>query len=54
MPWVALSAAHGDAELDQTLTAARKALAVYAAALSDGIDKHLVGPAVKPVFRKHN
>lgn len=54
MPWVALSAAHGDEELDLTLTAARKAFAVYAAALSDGLDKHLVGPSVKPVFRKHN
>ncbi len=54
MPWVALSRAHGDAELDLTLTAARKALAVYAAALSDGVEQHLVGPPVKPVFRAHN
>ena len=54
MPWVALSLAHGDAELDQTLSAARKALKVYAAALQDGVEKHLVGAAIKPVFRKTN
>lgn len=54
MPWVALSLAHGDAELDLTLTAARKAFAVYAAALQDGVERHLVGPPVKPVFRKYN
>jgi glutamate-1-semialdehyde 2,1-aminomutase len=54
MPWVALSQAHGDAELDFTLAAARKAFRTYAAALEDGVDKHLVGPAVKPVFRKYN
>src|SRR5690606_27635703 len=39
MPWVALSQAHGEAELDATLTAARKALRVYAAALEDGVEK---------------
>ena len=54
MPWVALSLAHDDAELDRTLSAARAALKIYAAALTDGIEKHLVGPAIKPVFRKHN
>ncbi len=54
MPWVALSMAHGDAELDLTLSAARQVFAVYAAALNDGVEKHLVGPPVKPVFRKYN
>lgn len=54
MPWVALSLAHGDAELELTLNAARHALKVYAAALNDGVEKHLVGPAAKPVFRKYN
>ena len=54
MPWVALSFAHGDAELDRTLSAARSALKIYAAALTEGIEKHLVGPPIKPVFRKHN
>lgn len=54
MPWVALSLAHSDAELELTFAAARNALKVYAAALNDGIERHLVGPAVKPVFRKYN
>ncbi len=54
MPWVALSLAHGDTELDLTLSAARQAAKVYAAALEDGIERHLVGPSVKPVFRKTN
>ena len=54
MPWIAFSLAHGDAELDLTLGAARKALAVYAKALSDGVGRYLEGPAVKPVFRTFN
>lgn len=54
IPWVALSYSHGDAELKHTLDAAEKALTVYRAALKDGIEKHLVGPAIKPVFRKRN
>ena len=54
IPWIAVSLAHGDAELSMTLNAADKALAVYKLALTDGIKKHLEGPAVKPVFRKYN
>jgi len=54
MPWIAFSLAHGDSELDLTLTAARKALAVYAKALSDGVGRYLEGAAIKPVFRTHN
>jgi glutamate-1-semialdehyde 2,1-aminomutase len=54
MPWVAVSYAHGDRELDITLTAARNALNVYASALEDGIEQFLTGPEIKPVFRKHN
>ncbi len=54
MPWIALSLAHGDGELDMTLTAARKALAVYAKALTDGVGRYLEGPAIKPVFRTFN
>lgn len=54
MPYIAISYAHTDVEVDQTLAAVDAALGVYARALSDGIDKYLVGPAVKPVFRKYN
>lgn len=54
MPWITLSLAHGDHELDLTLQAARGAFSVYAKALTDGIGKYLEGPAVKPVFRRFN
>lgn len=54
MPWIAPSFAHGPAELDRTLQAARKALAVYAQALEAGVDRFLEGPAIKPVFRQFN
>lgn len=54
MPWIAVSLAHGDVELEITLTAADKALAVYKKALAEGIQKYLQGPAIKSVFRKYN
>jgi len=54
MPWIAVSQSHGDAELEMTMAAARKAMAVYAKALQDGVERHLEGPEVKPVFRKYN
>jgi glutamate-1-semialdehyde 2,1-aminomutase len=54
MPWIAPSFSHGDSELQQTLEAARKALAVYAQALEGGAERFLEGPAIKPVFRQFN
>lgn len=54
MPWIALSYRHGDAELDMTAKALDRAFAVYARALKDGVDKHLCGPVIKPVFRQFN
>jgi glutamate-1-semialdehyde 2,1-aminomutase len=54
MPWIAISLAHGDHELDATLEAAAAALEVYAKALEDGVEHFLEGPAVKPVFRRYN
>jgi glutamate-1-semialdehyde 2,1-aminomutase len=54
IPWVSVSLAHGDGELDATLDAAAGALGVYAKALEDGVDKYLEGPAIKPVFRRYN
>jgi len=53
-PWIAVSVAHGEVELKLTFDAYERALNVYKKALEDGIDKYLVGPAVKPVFRKFN
>ncbi len=54
IPWVALSFAHGEEELKLTLQATEKALQVYKKALDEGIEKYLVGKAIKPVFRKYN
>ena len=54
MPWIALSYAHGENELEITFKAVRAALEVYKKALDEGVDKYLVGPAIKPVFRKYN
>lgn len=54
IPWISVSQAHGDAELDMTLSACNHALDVYARALEDGVSAHLEGEAVKPVFRTFN
>ena len=54
MPWIAISYAHTDKELNRTLEAVRKSLQVYAKALNEGVDKYLVGDTIKPVFRKYN
>jgi glutamate-1-semialdehyde 2,1-aminomutase len=52
--WISLAYEHGETELDMTLAAADKAMKVYRAALEEGVEKYLQGPAVKPVFRKYN
>jgi glutamate-1-semialdehyde 2,1-aminomutase len=54
MPWLAVSAAHGDAELAITLDALDQALIVYKKALSEGVEKYLIGSAIRPVFRSRN
>ena len=54
MPWIALSWRHGDVELAMTETALDSAFKIYRKALEDGVDRYLVGPAIKPVFRKTN
>ncbi|MDP1812020.1 MAG: glutamate-1-semialdehyde 2,1-aminomutase [Sediminibacterium sp.] len=54
MPWIAPSYSHGNEELDITLNAAEAALKVYKLALEEGVEKYLVGPEIKPVFRQFN
>jgi len=54
MPWFALSYRHGEEELAVTEQAVDRAFAVYRRALEEGVEKYLVGPVVKPVFRKYN
>ena len=54
MPWIALAYRHNQETLEKTLSAVNGALAVYRDALEHGVDKYLVGPTIKPVFRKYN
>lgn len=54
MPWIALSYRHGPAELQVTEAALDKTLKVFRQALDEGVENYLVGPAIKPVFRKYN
>lgn len=54
MPWIALSYAHGEKELKLTLDATQKSLEVYKRAIEEGVEKYLIGDAIKPVFRKYN
>ncbi|GET45280.1 glutamate-1-semialdehyde 2,1-aminomutase [Capnocytophaga felis] len=54
MPWIAVSYSHTDVELEKTLEVTREALKVYSKALNDGVEKHLQGAVIKPVFRKYN
>jgi len=52
-PSFVMSYSHTDADVDRTIEAVDGALAVYAKALSDGVEGYLVGRAVKPVFRPY-
>jgi glutamate-1-semialdehyde 2,1-aminomutase len=52
--YIAPSFAHGPAEVEATVAAARRSFLVYARALAASVDKYLEGPAVKPVFRAYN
>jgi len=54
MPWIAICYRHGDKELKITKEALLKAMAVIKLAIENGVDKYLVGEAIKPVFRKFN
>jgi glutamate-1-semialdehyde 2,1-aminomutase len=55
IPYIAPSLAHGPEEVERTLEAARRAFDIYGKALSTGsVAGLLVGPEVKPVFRRYN
>ena len=54
MPWIALAYRHTAVEFKFTERALDATFKVYARAISEGVDKYLVGPAIKPVFRKFN
>jgi glutamate-1-semialdehyde 2,1-aminomutase len=50
-PSFVVSYSHSDEDVDLTIEAVEGALDVYRRALSDGVERYLVGPPVKPVFR---
>lgn len=54
MPWIAISYAHKEEELNYTFEVLEKVMEVYKKAINEGIDNYLVGPSIKPVFRKFN
>lgn len=54
MPSLVVSNAHQDVHIDRTIEAIAGALQVYKMALEDGVDRHLVGRPVQPVFREYN
>lgn len=54
MPYIAISFAHKDTELNQTLSAVEASLKVYKMALDGKVDKFLQSSVIKPVFRKYN
>ena len=54
MPWIAISYAHGEKELELTKYALEKTFEVYKKAVDEGYEKYLVGDVIKPVFRKYN
>jgi glutamate-1-semialdehyde 2,1-aminomutase len=53
-PSFVVSYSHTDSDIDQTVDAVDAAAAIYARALSDGWEQHLVGRPVKPVYRQFN
>lgn len=54
MPWISLAHRHTMEDLRKTQSALDASFAIYKQALEEGVDKFLVGPSVKPVFRKFN
>jgi len=53
-PSFVVNYAHSDVDIDKTIDAIDGALVVYRKAIDEGVEKYLVGPPVKPVFRTHN
>ena len=54
MPSLVVSRAHEDRDIEHTIEAVGEALEIYSKALSEGVEKYLIGRPVKPVFRQLN
>lgn len=53
MPSLVVAYTHTDADIDRTIEGVDGALGVYARALEDGVERHLIGRPSKIVFRRH-
>jgi glutamate-1-semialdehyde 2,1-aminomutase len=53
-PSFIVSYSHDDEAIERTIDAIDQALRVYRKVLDDGMEHYLVGPAVKPVYRRFN
>lgn len=53
-PSLIISYSHSDKDVDHTIEAWDQAMNVYAKALTDGVERYLVGPPTKTVYRKFN
>ena len=53
-PSFVVSYAHTDSDIDRTIDAVDHAAGIYARALADGWEQHLLGHPVKPVYRQFN
>lgn len=54
MPWLALAAAHSEADLELSLKAMNETFKILTKAVENGWEKYLEGHILKPVFRKYN
>jgi len=54
IPWISLAFRHTEEELLITELALDATFKVYERAISDGLEKYLDGPVIKPVFRIYN
>lgn len=54
MPWISISYAHQDSELEYTINALENTFRVFKKAVENGYEKYLIGDVIKPVFRKYN
>lgn len=52
-PSFVVSYSHGEDDIDRTVAAAAEAMQVYRRALEDGPERYLLGPLIKPVFRRY-
>jgi glutamate-1-semialdehyde 2,1-aminomutase len=53
-PSLVVNYSHDDASIEATVEAVGESLDVYRRALEDGVERHLDGPSVKPVYRRFN